>query len=126
MSQETENPTSRQDRPRRWLKRLGWTAAWVVTLLVLAYAVENWLGARAWRAYVAEARAAGEKLAPEAVIPPPIPEEDNFAAIPLFKPLFDYERVAPSGDSPFGTLKWRDPAAKERLEKLHPFGRGGV
>ncbi len=78
-------------RLRRWLRRLGWTAAWIFTLLVLATVVENWRGQRAWEAYQAAAQARGDRLDPEAVIPPPVPESDNLASAPIFKPLFDRE-----------------------------------
>jgi hypothetical protein len=124
MTREPDDGRPRPGRLRRWCKAIAWSAAWGVTLVVLVYAVENWLGARAWRAYVAEARAAGESLEPAAIIPPPVPDEENFAAIPLFQPLFDYERRAPSEATPTGELEWRDPAAKGRLDNLRPFAPG--
>lgn len=115
---DTPTPPEPRRRLPRWLKIIGWLAVWLVTLLALGAAIENWLGARAWRDAVAEAAAAGEKVDLAAVIPPPVPDEQNLAAIPLFKPLFDYEQLPPTRENPFGEAKWRDPAAKERLEKL--------
>lgn len=126
MNSSAENVPLKPNRIRHWLRRLGWIAIWIVTLVVLAIVVENWLGARAWRAYVAEARAAGERLEPGAIVPPPVRDEENFAAIPLFRPLFDYVRAAPSPNAPQGSATWRDPAAKERLDKLRPFGEAGL
>src|SRR5690606_12598463 len=84
-------------RRRLWLRRLGWAALWIVTLYALFVVVENWRGRRAWNAYVAEMKAIGEPLDVAAVIPPPIPDEENFAMAPLFKPLFDYERDPKTG-----------------------------
>ncbi len=95
----------------------------MVTVLVLAVAVENWLGAREWQTYLREARAAGESLDLAAVIPPPAADAENFAAIPLFKPLFDYDRAAPLRNEFIGHATWRDPAGKERLGNLQPFGK---
>jgi hypothetical protein len=104
-------------RPHRWLKRLGWVCIWIVTLAVLAIAVENHLGARAWQAALAETRAAGEPIDAAQIIPPPAADAENFAAIPLFAPLFNEE--APAG--PVNILTSRrsgDPEAKAPVEAL--------
>src|ERR1041384_400814 len=45
-------PPSPQRRWLRWLKRLGWFALWLVTLLALLVVVENWRGRRAWEQFV--------------------------------------------------------------------------
>jgi hypothetical protein len=106
-------------RPRRWLrwlKRLGWCALWLVTLVALLIVFENWRGRRAWAAFVAESKAAGEDLRPEAVIPPPVPASENFAAIPLFTPLFDYTNARMGGIA--GEAVWGQPEAKKRLDEF--------
>jgi hypothetical protein len=121
-----ENPAATRKTMPRWLRRTLWITGWTVTLLMLAVAIENWLGAREWRSYLAEARAAGDSLDLAAVIPPPAADEENFAAIPLFKPLFDYDRAAPLSHEFLGHPTWRDPAGKERLENLRPFGNAGL
>jgi hypothetical protein len=120
----TENSSAHTSRPRfRWLKRLGWLALWIFTLLVLAVTVENWRGRRAWKAYVAEAEAKGDRLDPEAVLPPPVPDAENLAMAPLFQPLFDYS----SSRNPMEPPKWREPAAKEALDRrLNLTGAGTV
>lgn len=105
-------------RARRWLKRLGWVFVWIITLAVLAMLVENRLGARAWQEALAEARAAGEPTEPAQVIPPPAADADNFAATPLFQPLFDYEPNAPGKGSVLTTMRWHSPEAKARVEAL--------
>jgi len=83
---------------RRLLKWLGsWrgvgilalTAASLVTLVALFYAVENWRGKRAWDRCRRELEAQGEKLDFRAFIPPPVPDDQNFAAAPIFAHLFD-------------------------------------
>lgn len=58
---------------------------WAVTLIILFYVEEDWRGARAWAATKAEWEAKGETFDFDRLIPPPIPEDQNLAMIPLFK-----------------------------------------
>ena len=58
---------------------------WVATFIVFFYAEEDWRGARAWAATKAEWEAKGESFDYNKFIPPPIPDDQNLAAIPLFK-----------------------------------------
>ncbi len=75
---------------RRWLKRFGWGLLWLFTLAILVIEIVNWRGRVAWKTYVASLEAKGERLDLDAIIPPPVPDAENFAEAPLFKPLFDY------------------------------------
>jgi hypothetical protein len=106
---------------RRWFQWFFWGLffpLFVVALLVgSAYQIENRLGARAWRDYVARAKARGEWFEAKDLLPAPIPDEENFASIPLFKPLFDYTLPPGPGAYP-RTPVWNDPAAKKRLDDL--------
>lgn len=101
-------------RRSKWLRRIGWAAVWGISLIALFYVHQGWQGRRAWKAYVAEAEAAGERLDPESIIPPPIPDDQNLAMAPLFKPLFEYEQTGGIR----GQVTWKDPAQKEALEKF--------
>ncbi|HEV3273082.1 MAG TPA: hypothetical protein VGZ93_12955 [Candidatus Methylacidiphilales bacterium] len=56
-----------------------------VTLIILLYAEEDWRGARAWAATKAEWEAKGESFDFNRLIPPPVPDDQNLAALPLFK-----------------------------------------
>jgi hypothetical protein len=56
-----------------------------VTLIILFYVEEDWRGARAWAATKAEWEAKGESFDFNKFIPPPVPDDQNLAAIPLFK-----------------------------------------
>ena len=59
---------------------------WTITLIILFYVEEDWRGARAWAATKSEWEAKGESLDYYGkFIPPPIPDSENLAAIPLFK-----------------------------------------
>lgn len=100
-------------RHRIALRRFGWIAAGVIALPALLYLHENRQGRGAWRAYVAEAEAAGERLELEALIPPPIPDETNFAMAPLLLALFADKATGEYRNSPPG-----DPKQRELIESL--------
>ena len=57
----------------------------VIALIVLFYVEEDWRGARAWAATKAKWEAKGESFDYNKFIPPLVPDEQNLAAIPLFK-----------------------------------------
>ena len=75
---------------KRWLRRLTWTGVTLVTLYALLCAWVNWSGARKWRATVAMLKAEGETLDFRETLYEPIPESENFCAIPLLKDLLFY------------------------------------
>jgi hypothetical protein len=59
----------------------------LVTLVVLFYAVENYRGAKAWQKMTAELNADGVSLDIADSLAPPVPDEENFCAIPLLRDL---------------------------------------
>jgi hypothetical protein len=87
-----------QSAARRFLKWLGFswrtarriliTIAVIITLIAVYYAEENLRGSRAWARYRQEAEARGVQLDWRALIPKPVPNEENFAATPLIKSWF--------------------------------------
>lgn len=79
---------------RRGFRCLLWTLITLVTLWVLLAVVLNWTGQRRWLRLKAELDAEGETLDFLKLLPPPIAEAQNFAAI---EPLNGI-RLAP-GDS---------------------------
>ncbi len=89
----------------------------LVLILVLApfVAFENWRAHRAWDRFIADTAAVGDDLSPESVIPPPVPDEENFAAIPLLQEFFQYTTNA-SGKR---VRVWG------RLGRLDPYPNGG-
>jgi len=58
---------------------------WAVTLIIFLYVEEDWRGARAWAATKAKWEAKGESFDFNELVPPPVPDDQNLAAIPLFK-----------------------------------------
>jgi hypothetical protein len=82
------------NRSERRITRRGLvTLVAVVAVPVLAgsfYLEENVRGERAWNAYKRQQEARGERLDPAALVPPPVPDDQNFASTPYLAPLFDY------------------------------------
>jgi hypothetical protein len=77
---------------RRFLRRLftwrvlKWcllTLGILLALIPLFYAEENWRGRHAWEKYKQEWEAKGEKFDFASFIPPPVPDEQNFALTPI-------------------------------------------
>ncbi len=66
--------------------------ACLVTLIGVLYAVENWRGSRARRALNRELAAKGALQEWNEFVPPPVPDEQNFAMTPFLAPLFDYKK----------------------------------
>jgi hypothetical protein len=76
----------------KWLKVLKgllFVVVGLATLLGLILAFENYRGKRAWEACRAELAAQGEKLDWSELVPPPVPDDQNFFKTPLLAPLAD-------------------------------------
>ena len=93
--------------------RVAFIVAMLSTAMAGFYLVQRQRGAAAWQAYETEARVREAKLHLADYVPPPVPEERNFAAIPLFQDAFK----TPNQPDPFG---W-PPKARANPPKL-----GGV
>ena len=73
-------------RPGR-LRKLGailFVLAFLVTAVGAFHLIENWRGKKKWETYKRQLVAQGVKLDLGSFIPPPIPDEENFAATPFF------------------------------------------
>src|SRR5215213_502206 len=97
---------------RRWWRVLGIGFAGLVLLLVFTGLIENWRGQHAWERFRSEWQAKGAPFELAAVIPAPVPSEENFAATPLLAPLLGYYRVA--GQS----VQWNDPKGNEHARQF--------
>lgn len=74
--------------PSRWwtwrtVRRLLLACAVFATVIVLAYTVENWRARRAFASVAREAAAAGVSFDLRDLAPPPVPDAQNLARIPL-------------------------------------------
>lgn len=78
--------TSENESFRKWLTS-GWAiTGFVITLFVIAFYVEeDWRGQAYWQQAQEQIAAEGESLDPNKFIPPPIPDEENFGSLPLFR-----------------------------------------
>ncbi len=72
----------------RMIRRMLIGLVWLVTVVVLLYAEEDWRGRHVWNNYREQLEAGGAQLDYRAFIPKPIPDEQNFAAIPLIESWF--------------------------------------
>jgi hypothetical protein len=100
----------------------AWSTLFVMSLIVLFYAVERWRGHRAWQRLEVEMR--GEPLELRGLEPLPVAEEQNFAAVPVIAQWWDTTResAAPSpwqrlaarvGDSGEGAWEIQEPVNLE-------------
>lgn len=131
MTESNPNPASapeaspvKRQRPW-WVKLLRWgslSVASLITLLVLVLAVDSWRGQRAWQKYRTEMEAKGVIFDLKGMIPPPVPDDDNFAMTPLLRPALDmHPTEVPDGKG--GMTRWKDPAGKERLDSISTRGQ---
>jgi hypothetical protein len=85
------------DKPKtewRWrLLRWGLIGLAVLsTLAAILITEENWRGKRAWENYKREAEARGERFDPASVIPPPVPDDQNFYSAPIVASALNWNR----------------------------------
>lgn len=79
----------------------------LVTLIVFAYSALSLWGRREWANAQAELRAKGEKLSLVELMPPAIPDSENFFAIPIWQELLELEP---------GTNRDGTPILKEKMK----------
>ena len=60
----------------------------LITFAALLLAEENWRGARAWQNYKREMEAKGERFDAARLIPPKVPDDQNFGMTLLLAPIF--------------------------------------
>jgi hypothetical protein len=103
----------------RWLctwravRRILIGLAWLVALIALFHGEENWRGRRAWNQCRREIEARGEPLDYRALIPKPVPDEQNFAATPAIKSWFETKTAGE------GEPSWGDEYAQVG-DRVHP------
>ncbi len=75
----------------RWLRRILYALACLVFLFILFHLEENRRGERAWMEYKRTLEAKGEKLDRASFIPPPVPDDQNFAMTPFLAPFSNFD-----------------------------------
>jgi len=79
------------------LRRFLFGCVCLVTLVALFYAEENWRGKHDWEKFKSSWAAQGEKFDFNDYVPPPVPDNDNFAMAPIF-----------DATDKLASRKWRD------------------
>ncbi len=76
----------------------------LVLVVGLFYAEENWRGQWAWNRYKRAMAERGQPLELSAVVPPKVPDDQNFTMTPILAPLFDFVAGTPPGSSPLNSI----------------------
>ena len=130
-----ETPQPKPSALKRSLRKILFAAVALLTLGALLLAEENWRGGWAWRSYKRSMEAEGERFDAARLIPPEVPDDENFAMTPLFAPIFTLPPGDPrqpmnlTNEAQFGS---RNEATNIDLERLlvqgdydrppHPLG----
>lgn len=98
-SNPSQSSTS-QTVPKRFFSRkviriILLFCACLIALGVLAYIEEDVRGRIAWKHYKQEREAKGDSFELKSIVPAPVPDEENFAALPMFKELFQKSSTNP-------------------------------
>jgi hypothetical protein len=91
-------------------------------VLLGAYFIADWYAGHQWQSYAAAARARGVKLTlAEWFDRPAIPEEENFAALPMWKPNFGEPGYMPELPYPAFAGRKKLPSAGQRRLDLERY-----
>ena len=93
-------------RPKKWVVIL--TMVFLPALVCLFYLEEDVRGKWGWSKFRHAEEAKGEKFAVSDFVPPPVPDDQNFALCPLLRSIFDYTHGT---NGPI----WRDTNAWQHL-----------
>lgn len=106
MNKPVEDPNYDVRFPaRRKLIRFLVVTISLAALVFIRVEIENWRGRSAWNKYKRAAEAKGEIFDLRKLAPPEVPDESNFASIPMFAKMFDYTRNSS------GKVVWGDTNA---------------
>jgi hypothetical protein len=118
MNQEPSKPTS--SWRRRILRGAPFVLVCIITLVAIFYAEEDLRGKWAWEKYKREIESTGERLDIASVIPPPVPDDQNFAMTPLLRPIMEFVRGS-------NGVRWLDTNALAHVQAIQydsqPKGR---
>src|SRR5579863_8330548 len=92
MQNSTSSPDTNKNPTNscwRWLGRCLIGLVAVVTAVALFYAEEDMRGKYDWSKYRQKAEARGVNLDWQKLVPPPVPDDQNFAMTPFLAPILD-------------------------------------
>src|SRR4051812_19883395 len=90
----------------------------LILILVALFAEENWRGEWAWDSYRQKMATQGEPIEKSAVVPPRVPDDQNFAMTPVLAPMFGFVPGAPKwpGQMPLNSFATNFDAASRELK----------
>lgn len=108
----------------RWIccwknfRRFLFALACFITLIALFYAEEDWRGKHDWEKFKQHWEAKGEKFHFTDFIPPPVPDDQNFAMAPIWVKLIEANVGTNIAQKLYGTNRVEEEPVKdaERLE----------
>ena len=112
---ETSPPLIKRIMADRWTKRFLILVAGIVTMIFLTVAIINFYGAMKWNAAKRQLQENGFPIQWSELVPPGVPDEENFAMSPLFKDLMNWE-LKPDGTVDMDAMN----VAIEELNKKLP------
>jgi hypothetical protein len=96
-------------RPRRWWRQWVFKTFVISTVIIFAfYTIERQVGEMAWKAYRKKAEAKGVKLSLADYETAPIPDEENYAAAPIFQEILAASDVSAEVEKRLGLQRVRD------------------
>jgi hypothetical protein len=102
----------------RNLKRSLFVLACFATLIALFYAEEDWRGKHDWEKFKREWEAKGERFDWQSIVPPPVPDDQNFA----FSPVWIAEEKYLFQKSPERAKAWYgDRIYSDEVSKIIPL-----
>src|ERR1043166_9224638 len=111
MDAPPEQSKPRPSRVKRFFRIALFIVVCLVTLVALAITEENWRGKRDWEKFKRESEARGERFDLASVVPPKVPDDQNFAKAPIFAGAFNVKADPKTGD-----LIAIDPNISDRLQ----------
>ncbi len=99
---------------RKFVRRIAWFFAIVITLFVLIHAVENYRGAKAWESTVEMLESNGETADFDKLLPDPVLDAENFGATPALKGITVVVDGDPAKGQP-GELRGQIESMGDRL-----------
>lgn len=92
-----------------------------VTVLFAFYTIERQIGEHAWRNYQRAAKARGAKLLLTDYQRPPIPDEENYAATPLFQKILTAADPIADTEKVLGLPRFPPRATPSKRSEVHPL-----
>src|SRR5437763_16656801 len=110
MDSPSEQSKPRPSRLKRFFRVALFILVCLATLVALAITEANWRGKRAWEKFKREWEAKGERFDLASVVPPVVPDDQNFAKSQIFVGAFNMK-----ADPKTGELIAIDPNIPDRI-----------